>query len=90
MNATTSIIPAAGGSALPLSLAATALAAAVYFVGSYVGSPLRQYPGPFLASALTLEGSRDREAERVANNGAQSLPTYGGSTACRAVTSTGS
>lgn len=46
--------PSPGSSTLQLSLVGTLLAFVVYVVGSYLNSPLRRYPGPFLAKFTNL------------------------------------
>ncbi|KAK0711889.1 cytochrome P450 [Lasiosphaeris hirsuta] len=47
------VTPSLGGSPFQLSLVGTLLAFVVYVVGSYLNSPLRRYPGPFLATGFT-------------------------------------
>lgn len=49
MNSADAFVPLEGN-IVQLSLVGSLVAFVVYLVGSYVSSPLRQYPGPFLAS----------------------------------------
>ncbi|KAK5659587.1 hypothetical protein OQA88_789 [Cercophora sp. LCS_1] len=53
MSSTEAFIPLEGN-IVRLSLVGTLLAFVVYLIGSYVNSPLRQYPGPFLAKFTNL------------------------------------
>lgn len=66
------LTPDMAGSPLQLSLVGTLFALVIYLVGSYVGSPLRKYPGPFLAKFTnfwrlyrTSRGSFHKDLEQL-------------------------